>query len=164
MTYYCAWANTIWQPTRKSIRTWSAKCRLSHRIRSLTRAHSSTISPCSDSTIQFDSSPTLSPSACHQPNQKLITWVKLPTLLVGDVFTKVCYCLYNQKEIQSNEFKFINTDGPLPSKMQQVSVPVINNTECENMYRRAGYVEHIPNIFICAGYAEGKRDSCEVTS
>jgi hypothetical protein len=46
--------------------------------------------------------------------------------------------------------------------MQQVSVPVINNTECENMYRRAGYVEHIPNIFICAGYSEGKRDSCEV--
>ncbi|XP_046634890.1 serine protease filzig-like isoform X1 [Daphnia pulicaria] len=52
-------------------------------------------------------------------------------------------------------------DGPLPSKMQQVSVPVINNTDCENMYRRAGYVEHIPNIFICAGYADGKRDSCE---
>lgn len=46
--------------------------------------------------------------------------------------------------------------------MQQVSVPVINNTDCENMYRRAGYVEHIPNIFICAGYADGKRDSCEV--
>jgi len=54
-------------------------------------------------------------------------------------------------------------DGPLPSKMQQVSVPVINNTDCENMYRRAGYVEHIPNIFICAGYADGKRDSCEVS-
>ncbi len=46
--------------------------------------------------------------------------------------------------------------------MQQVQVPIINNTECENMYRRAGYVEHIPNIFICAGYADGKRDSCEV--
>jgi len=52
-------------------------------------------------------------------------------------------------------------DGPLPSKMQQVSVPVINNTDCEGMYRRAGYVELIPRIFICAGYADGKRDSCE---
>lgn len=57
---------------------------------------------------------------------------------------------------------FVSLDGPLPSKMQQVSVPVINNTDCESMYRRAGYVEHIPNIFICAGYADGKRDSCEV--
>ena len=47
--------------------------------------------------------------------------------------------------------------------MQQVSVPVINNSDCENMYRRAGYVEHIPNIFICAGYADGKKDSCEVS-
>jgi secreted trypsin-like serine protease len=46
--------------------------------------------------------------------------------------------------------------------MQQVSVPVINNTDCEGMYRRAGYVELIPRIFICAGYADGKRDSCEV--
>ena len=46
--------------------------------------------------------------------------------------------------------------------MQQVSVPIINNTECEGMYRRAGYVEHIPSIFICAGYQEGKQDSCEV--
>ncbi len=46
--------------------------------------------------------------------------------------------------------------------MQQVSVPIINNTECEGMFRRAGYVELIPHIFICAGYADGKRDSCEV--
>ena len=35
---------------------------------------------------------------------------------------------------------------------------------CEKMYRDAGYVEHIPNIFICAGYAAGGKDSCEVKS
>lgn len=46
--------------------------------------------------------------------------------------------------------------------MQQVEVPVINNTDCESMYRRAGFVESIPGIFICAGYAAGKKDSCEV--
>ena len=46
--------------------------------------------------------------------------------------------------------------------MQEVDLPVINNTECEGMYREAGYVEHIPNIFICAGYAKGGKDSCEV--
>ena len=48
--------------------------------------------------------------------------------------------------------------------MQEVDLPVINNTECEGMYREAGYVEHIPNIFICAGYAKGGKDSCEVRS
>lgn len=47
--------------------------------------------------------------------------------------------------------------------MQEVDLPVINNTACERMYRDAGYVEHIPNIFICAGYAAGGKDSCEVS-
>ena len=46
--------------------------------------------------------------------------------------------------------------------MQEVDLPIINNTMCEKMYRDAGYVEHIPNIFICAGYAAGGKDSCEV--
>jgi len=52
-------------------------------------------------------------------------------------------------------------DGPLPSTMQEVDLPIINNTMCESMYRDAGYVEHIPDIFICAGYAVGGKDSCE---
>jgi len=52
-------------------------------------------------------------------------------------------------------------DGPLPSKMQKVTLPIINNTECELMYEKAGFREHIPHIFICAGYREGGKDSCE---
>ena len=46
--------------------------------------------------------------------------------------------------------------------LQEVDLPIINNTMCEDMYRKAGYVEHIPKIFICAGYARGEKDSCEV--
>ena len=57
---------------------------------------------------------------------------------------------------------FSLSDGPLPSTMQEVDLPIINNTMCESMYRDAGYVEHIPEIFICAGYAVGGKDSCEV--
>ena len=53
-------------------------------------------------------------------------------------------------------------DGPLPDTLQHVDVPVITNKECETMYRKAGYVEEIPNIFICAGLAKGSKDSCEV--
>ena len=53
-------------------------------------------------------------------------------------------------------------DGPQPSKMHQVTVPVLKNAECESMYIRAGSYESIPRTFICAGYAEGKRDACEV--
>ncbi|XP_029036150.2 serine proteinase stubble [Osmia bicornis bicornis] len=52
-------------------------------------------------------------------------------------------------------------EGPLPSTLQEVAVPVINNTMCESMYRNAGYIEHIPHIFICAGWKNGGFDSCE---
>ena len=52
--------------------------------------------------------------------------------------------------------------GPLASKMQHVAVPIINNTDCEQMFRRVGFEELIPKIFICAGYVDGKRDACEV--
>ena len=46
--------------------------------------------------------------------------------------------------------------------LQEVDLPIINNTECEMMYEKAGFREHIPHIFICAGYREGGKDSCEV--
>jgi secreted trypsin-like serine protease len=52
-------------------------------------------------------------------------------------------------------------DGPLPSRLQEVPVPIITNEACESMYRAAGYIEHIPNIFICAGWRNGGKDSCE---
>jgi len=52
-------------------------------------------------------------------------------------------------------------EGPLPSVLQEVDLPIVNNTECENMYEKAGYREHIPEIFICAGYSAGGKDSCE---
>ena len=54
------------------------------------------------------------------------------------------------------------TDGPLPAVLQEVDLPIINNTQCEAMYEKAGFREHIPHIFICAGYREGGKDSCEV--
>ncbi|KAJ8704519.1 hypothetical protein PYW07_011707 [Mythimna separata] len=54
-------------------------------------------------------------------------------------------------------------EGPLPSVLQEVKVPVINNTACEAMYQAAGYNEHIPNIFICAGRSRGGADSCEAS-
>lgn len=52
-------------------------------------------------------------------------------------------------------------DGPLPDTLQHVDVPVITNKECETMYRKAGYIEEIPSIFICAGLSKGAKDSCE---
>ncbi|GFX43982.1 serine proteinase stubble [Trichonephila clavipes] len=55
----------------------------------------------------------------------------------------------------------LHEDGPLPNVIQEVSLPIITNKLCENMYRQAGFVEDIPDIFICAGYTNGGKDSCE---
>lgn len=59
---------------------------------------------------------------------------------------------------RTNERK---TDGPLPDVIQHVDVPIITNNECEKMYKNAGYIEEIPDMFICAGISKGGRDSCE---
>nr|CAD7403851.1 unnamed protein product [Timema cristinae] len=70
----------------------------------------------------------------------------------------------NGLSIRRLTFELVCLDGPLPSVLQEVSVPVINNTVCETMYRSAGYIEHIPEIFICAGWRKGGFDSCEQRS
>lgn len=56
---------------------------------------------------------------------------------------------------------FVHADGPRPSILREVSVPVIDNTVCESMFRSAGFIEYIPRIFVCAGWTEGGYDACE---
>ena len=57
---------------------------------------------------------------------------------------------------------FLYPGGPPASVLQELEVPILNNTDCETMYRNAGHPQHIPYIFICAGYEEGGKDSCDV--
>ena len=52
--------------------------------------------------------------------------------------------------------------GVLPSILQHVSVPILSNEKCKNMFLKAGRHEVIPEIFMCAGYENGKMDSCQV--
>lgn len=77
----------------------------------------------------------------------------------GDACTKVKFRILSQQELYENVVAVV--DGPLPSVLQEVTVPVIKNDICESMYRNAGYIEHIPHIFICAGHKQGSKDSCE---
>ena len=48
------------------------------------------------------------------------------------------------------------------SFVTQVSVPIVSNEKCQSMFLRAGRHEVIPDIFMCAGYENGGRDSCQV--
>ncbi|XP_014254916.1 serine proteinase stubble [Cimex lectularius] len=51
--------------------------------------------------------------------------------------------------------------GGVPSVLQEVQVPVMENNVCQEMFHTAGHAKNILQSFICAGYANGQRDSCE---
>lgn len=50
----------------------------------------------------------------------------------------------------------------MPSVLQEVQVPVLENKICQDMFHTAGHPKVILASFMCAGYANGQRDSCEV--
>lgn len=50
----------------------------------------------------------------------------------------------------------------MPSILQEVQVPIIENQVCQDMFETAGHTKTILSSFLCAGYANGQRDSCEV--
>ncbi|XP_076309313.1 serine proteinase stubble-like [Tachypleus tridentatus] len=51
--------------------------------------------------------------------------------------------------------------GVLPSILQEVQVPIISNHKCKIMFLAAGRREYIPDIFMCSGLEEGRKDSCQ---
>ena len=57
----------------------------------------------------------------------------------------------------------LSEGGVLPSILQHVSVPILSNEKCKSMFLKAGRHEVIPEIFMCAGYENGKMDSCQVS-
>jgi len=51
--------------------------------------------------------------------------------------------------------------GQISPVLREVSLPIISNSKCMEMYRSSGQTEWIPNIFLCAGTRTGGKDSCE---
>ncbi|CAD1470977.1 unnamed protein product, partial [Heterotrigona itama] len=52
-------------------------------------------------------------------------------------------------------------NGGVPSILQEVQVPIIKNSVCQEMFQTGGHSKLILDSFLCAGYANGQKDSCE---
>ena len=50
----------------------------------------------------------------------------------------------------------------MPSVLHEVTVPIIDKVKCQTMFTKSGHKKIVRDSFLCAGYDEGKRDSCEV--
>jgi len=53
------------------------------------------------------------------------------------------------------------TEGFVSTKLQYVEIPIINNTECQTIYKKINKL--IDKDLMCAGYSIGLKDSCEVS-
>ena len=53
--------------------------------------------------------------------------------------------------------------GNVPTVLHEVTVPIIDKVKCQTMFTKSGHKKIVRDSFLCAGYDEGKRDSCEVS-
>ena len=51
--------------------------------------------------------------------------------------------------------------GNMPAVLQTVRLPIIANHQCQKMFSDAGHVKYIRDSFLCAGYSQGGKDTCE---
>jgi len=51
--------------------------------------------------------------------------------------------------------------GPFLDVMKEIELPILSNAACEEEFVKSGYYEKIPEHFMCAGYADGRQDTCE---
>nr|XP_042700261.1 polyserase-2-like [Chrysemys picta bellii] len=51
---------------------------------------------------------------------------------------------------------------PAPMTLQQLQVPLIDPLPCDALYQRRSAMRDIQDDMVCAGYAEGQRDACQV--
>lgn len=60
-------------------------------------------------------------------------------------------------------FGYTKYRGSLPSTLHIVNVPLLSTNHCQEMYNKAQIFRKITDNVVCAGYAEGGKDSCEVS-
>ncbi|KAH7640595.1 uncharacterized protein LOC124495712 isoform X2 [Dermatophagoides farinae] len=76
-------------------------------------------------------------------------------------------CMPNKDEDYVGQLAYVagwgklSYGGTIPSVLQTVRLPIIDNNLCQTMFADAGHYKYIRNSFLCAGYTQGGRDTCE---
>ncbi|UXI15331.1 Carboxypeptidase A2 precursor [Sarcoptes scabiei] len=76
-------------------------------------------------------------------------------------------CLPNESDDYRGQFAFVagwgklSYGGTIPHILQTVRLPIIGNRLCQTMFADAGHYKYIKDRFLCAGYPQGGRDTCE---
>ena len=88
-------------------------------------------------------------------NQPGVTPICLPNLET-DVFDEAIVTGYGK----------LKYGGSIPSILQVVKLPILDNKKCQEMYLEAGHNKKIRDTFLCAGYKQGNQqesiqDTCE---
>lgn len=69
--------------------------------------------------------------------------------------------MLNNMIVRARSPSFLILGGPVPSILQVVRLPILPKIQCQQMFLAAGHVKAIRDTFVCAGYNDGGKDSCE---
>ncbi|XP_066238934.1 testisin-like isoform X1 [Saccopteryx leptura] len=97
-----------------------------------------------------------------------IAMLRLATPVTYDKFIQPICVLASSLEFQNRTDCWVTGWGdieedkvlPSPYLLQEVQVGIINTTMCHNLYSDSSFRHDIWGDIVCAGYAEGGKDSC----
>ncbi|XP_040325144.1 serine protease 41-like, partial [Herpailurus yagouaroundi] len=100
---------------------------------------------------------------------KDIALLKLSSSVTYNKYIQPICVVASSSEFQNNADCWVTGWGhieegqvlPPPYRLQEAQVSIINNSRCDFLFRRPGFLRYDPDDMICAGSENGQRDACK---